>query len=393
MKEVKATITRRNLFEKIWSTSMRHTAKEYDITDGSLRKVCKAHKIPIPPKGFYARLKASPSTHLPRLPTRHGWHPNLIELVEKQNRRTWLQRKIPSSATKVPLAIVSPRGPLSHPYSKRTQRLVERAKPDDAGILISEEGLLAHLRVSKATLARALRLLDALLIALDQEPFSLNWPEGSDTRLTILVKGERFRFSIEELIEFTRRAPSVAERQRQRQDWTIRPGRWHYKLTSRLKLVIQGIRGRPLKCSWTDGKLRRLEVCLHEFLLALVAVAEEQRKERGEEGGWRLRWDRQATLEKAMFVKQDETLRRTAILSRAVTDWESATKLRGFLAALKPAVAQIDDVERRQWGQELASWIEKRASALDPIHNLIQLIDDFTNRNSPSTETPIAGEK
>jgi hypothetical protein len=117
-------------------------------------------------------------------------------------------------------------------------------------------------------------------------------------------------------------------------------------------------------------------------LVALVTVAEEQRKERAEEGRWRLRWDRQTALEKAIFVKQDESVRRTALLSRALTEWEGATKLRGFLAALKPALAKIDNVELRQHGQELVSWIEKRASALDPIQNLSQLIDHFTRQST-----------
>ena len=46
--EVK-TITRKQLYDKVWSTPMTAIAKEYGLSDVGMAKLCKRHEIPRPP--------------------------------------------------------------------------------------------------------------------------------------------------------------------------------------------------------------------------------------------------------------------------------------------------------------------------------------------------------
>jgi hypothetical protein len=46
--------------------------------------------------------------------------------------------------------------------------------------LVSEKGLVEHLKVSLKALPRALRILNALFVAFDESPFALNWPDNSN---------------------------------------------------------------------------------------------------------------------------------------------------------------------------------------------------------------------
>ena len=54
--EVK-TITRKQLYDKVWSTPMTAIAKEYGLSDVGMAKLCKRHEIPRPPRGYWAQVQ------------------------------------------------------------------------------------------------------------------------------------------------------------------------------------------------------------------------------------------------------------------------------------------------------------------------------------------------
>lgn len=43
------TLTREQLYERVWTTAMRYLAREYGLPDVGLAKICTAHDIPRPP--------------------------------------------------------------------------------------------------------------------------------------------------------------------------------------------------------------------------------------------------------------------------------------------------------------------------------------------------------
>ena len=56
-------ISRRDLYNRVWSTPMSKLARELDISDVGLAKACRRHNIPRPARGYWAKLaagKASP---------------------------------------------------------------------------------------------------------------------------------------------------------------------------------------------------------------------------------------------------------------------------------------------------------------------------------------------
>ena len=44
-------ISRRDLYNRVWSTPMSKLARELDISDVGLAKACRRHNIPRPPRG------------------------------------------------------------------------------------------------------------------------------------------------------------------------------------------------------------------------------------------------------------------------------------------------------------------------------------------------------
>jgi hypothetical protein len=60
---------REELFAKVWAQPMRNVAKQYGVSDVWLAKVCRALKVPVPGRGYWAKLQAGcPTGKIPRLP-------------------------------------------------------------------------------------------------------------------------------------------------------------------------------------------------------------------------------------------------------------------------------------------------------------------------------------
>ncbi len=53
----KTVLTRKELYELVWSEPMTDLAKKYNISDVELRKLCKRKSIPLPPSGYWQKIR------------------------------------------------------------------------------------------------------------------------------------------------------------------------------------------------------------------------------------------------------------------------------------------------------------------------------------------------
>jgi hypothetical protein len=65
-------ICRKSFFEMVWSQPMTKLAAQFKISDVALTKICRRHEIPVPGRGFWARVAAGYPLKRPelRLPSR-----------------------------------------------------------------------------------------------------------------------------------------------------------------------------------------------------------------------------------------------------------------------------------------------------------------------------------
>src|SRR5882762_3034370 len=69
------TLSREDLYELVWSKPMRDLAKDFGISDVGLAKRCKRLGIPVPGRGYWARVDAGQAPYRPKLPKREAqWH-------------------------------------------------------------------------------------------------------------------------------------------------------------------------------------------------------------------------------------------------------------------------------------------------------------------------------
>lgn len=58
MPSKRTVLSRRELYELVWSKPMSKLAQEYGLSDRGLAKLCSRHRVPVPPRGYWAKLSA-----------------------------------------------------------------------------------------------------------------------------------------------------------------------------------------------------------------------------------------------------------------------------------------------------------------------------------------------
>jgi hypothetical protein len=82
------TIRREELYEQVWSVPIVRFAERYGLSDNGLRKVCMRLNVPLPPRGYWARIAAGQRVRRPVLP--------------KESKRTYAEiRATPKSVSPV----------------------------------------------------------------------------------------------------------------------------------------------------------------------------------------------------------------------------------------------------------------------------------------------------
>ena len=76
------TLSRTALYELVWTKPVRDIASDFGISDVALAKRCRALKIPVPPRGYWARVEAGQKPRRPSLPpfsvSKHAPRPSYV---------------------------------------------------------------------------------------------------------------------------------------------------------------------------------------------------------------------------------------------------------------------------------------------------------------------------
>jgi len=70
MKDYK--LSRHQLYELVWSEPLSRLSKKYCISDNGLRKICKTMNIPLPPFGYWMKIKHKKHVKKLKLPREYS---------------------------------------------------------------------------------------------------------------------------------------------------------------------------------------------------------------------------------------------------------------------------------------------------------------------------------
>jgi hypothetical protein len=369
MSQTRIRLTRAELYEKVWATPMRMPAQEFRMSDVGLAKVCRKHNIPVPPVGYWRRKETGHKVTQPRLPAAKDGREHL-DIYIRERLRPEFEQLARQVALKITIA-----PDISHPLALRSEKLLERAKLNQRGLLISKNGALAHIFVSRDQLPRALKVLNALLLALEERQQPASWPKEETALLAVSIDGQAVRFSLSEVLDSV---PHVLTPQEAQHPWSA--ARYDYKLTGRLQLQIANLPPfmGPIRRTWADGKQQRIEDCIGDFMVGLTVAAAAIRKNRQETEESHRRREEERKREEEERRIAEEQKRKAEFVAELIGNRKEAERLRKFMKAIEEVNGRSDFSQTEKNDiQQVVEWISQYADSLDPLCDLPEAIEEF----------------
>ncbi len=369
-------LRREDLYEQVWSEPMRTLARKYGISDVGLAKICRKIDIPVPPVGYWQRKSYGYNVPRPPLPPLDKEASNIVSIKLRQKRERPPEVEARVTAEKDEKNRIRVPDRLSSPHSlvRRTAQTLRQARSDEWGALIrSRREPCLDIRVSKRGLSRALRIMDALVKAVEARGFRAKISEGDNPYTYVEVLGEKLQFKLEERFKRIDHVLTKEERERQEKyGWSSAP-RWEFAPAGILQLRIDEYTGGRERKTWSDGKERHLEDMLNDAIAGMTVVAEAKRAERLERERQHREWLEAERRRVELQRQREEEEKRRRELEQEAEYWAKSRIVREYVAGVEQvAAAQGMSVAP---GSELHSWLEwarKHADRLDPLADRLE---------------------
>ena len=370
------------LYQEVWAEPVRTLADRYGVSDVALAKICKKMAIPLPGRGYWAKKKAGQEVPVKPLPALPRAAPAVLHINHGVGgyRRSASREDTVGTARRVPVPET-----LTEPHGLVAQalRLLGDRKPT-SGIITRPRRRCLDLLVTQATLDRALRVMDALLKALEGRgwtievtaPQEIEQPSHHWTRSVtrVSVDGEWIEFGLceqEDVVRAPAPDPPKHLSDWQRDYWirdhTPAP---RYVPNGALSLQIKTGEGLGVRRTWRDGKSQLVEKCLASFIVHLEATAaaiKEQRER--EERRARERAEQQRRWEEERQRRWEEE-RRVKELHQQLERWRLVRDVRAYAEDIR-ATALAEGVSLPPGVEQQLEWAVAWASRVDPIPQIL----------------------
>ena len=380
------SLTRPQLYDRIWTNPVSRVATELGLSDVGLRKICQRFEIPLPPLGYWAKKQYGKRVNQKALRPIEGLDSEAFEFRRDSSEAdqrlpdpdvtTLLERE------QLDVFRILVQDSLSDPHElvERTRKSMAGTEPDDCGLVRPKAKRCLNVAVSPALLDRAMLILDAVTKALDKRGIRISCNEVSEGAERVTVLGESLVFALEELTERRERKLTKEGREDVRL-WGYGRDcpRYEYVPAGRLSIHIAcgpvGVRHR-----WSDSGRQKLETLLNAFSRGLIhnaeglklARVEAEKRRREFEKLQQARWE-EAERQRIAEQRRREEQARLEELERLATNWRRSDQIRLFANAVERAAG--DRGEDCAPGSNLASWLSwarSKADELDPIAKLLK---------------------
>lgn len=213
-------LTRRELYDLVWSKPVQTAAAELGISDRGLAKICSRHRVPSPSRGYWARVAAGQRCKLP--PLREIDDPALdrIEITAttshlRDETREMLRKAKADRSERREECVAGPLVPSPpiekpHPIVAATAKLLRKAKADDYGRVSATGTGLCGVVVHKDRVERTIAFLHALATALEADGLQL---QPDETRMKIVVGKDMVAFTLTEKTRREKHIPTEKEQE------------------------------------------------------------------------------------------------------------------------------------------------------------------------------------
>lgn len=382
--------SRQQLYDLVWSSPMLSVAKTVGLSDVGLAKACKKADIPIPPRGYWAKLKAGKNVVRLDLPKRGFGKADSINIGNKYGH--W--------RSEVDLDAELPSPPL---FLETIQEVIARAQSAVARITFSKKLSDAHQLIAtvlnederrrKQLLSeqfywkkpifdapeakRKLRILNAIFFVMTRvgEKPSLKYAEPIEAN--VIVGDTPISLVIEAITESKK--SKVNEKQHRA------------KAALQLRIEIHGVI-EEIQTVWQDADETTIEDQIRQISAGLLIAGEFQYRaqelhsykwliERKSDHEEKKRKERERIererLEKQIQLEQDKRRQ----LFAEVSGWRKADEIRLFVAVINEREELKQDNDSAEKLAQWSAWALAEADRLDPMKRSVdELVDNILGK-------------
>lgn len=267
-------MTRSELYELVWTKPILQLAEELGISDRGLSKKCKRHKVPVPYRGYWAKMEAGKKARKYPLPKNNDESLDCIYFVKEKDSYKALEKIIdfpmPDEVlNKLDSFDIHSEYRKRHELITPTRKSISKKRTDRYGYaLLSKEGL--SLKVTQGTLERSIELFSHIITYCNHMGWEVLNRHG---KTCIEIEGQKIAIRVKEKIKQVKHELTEKEKHDQKR-WSHSYAPKHdYLSTGELSIEIDQCNSYDQKSVWTEKK-NDFKEQMKDLLIALWTIAQ-----------------------------------------------------------------------------------------------------------------------
>jgi len=365
---------REQLYEEVWREPASIVARRYSISGVALGKICRKLTIPVPGRGYWQQHavgKSPPKPPLPPVPEAAQRELRVTRYTSDHDPVAVAQSHDLGDAAMGPPIVVPRELERPHPLVAAAIAGLENAKLRNGRARTSQRCL--DINVSPALLPRAFRLMNALIVALEERGLNVevtnvaprHGARSDDDGVTrVLVGDEWIRF---ELVEALKQFVPPMTKEPPRRLAGDELATWRRWNRPRMELVTSGVlvlriaERVGVRKSWRDNR-RPLEQKLNAFIKYLFVAASAKKQASEERERWRREFEAQQDRSLRKQEREERDERRVARVRLELERWREARDLRTLATEARERLSKHPGHPEPKW----LRWAERHADRIDP---------------------------
>lgn len=391
-------LSREALYIKVWETPTVKLAKEFGVSDVAIGKMCKRLDVPKPPLGYWRRVETGAKKKIPPLTkpndkTKAGvWiYPKSEEqtlefedeykkqsaVIEQNIAKQSGLESLPENKIEVAATLHKP-----HQLVAQTRDILAKGMVDSYGAVHGkwgEEHL--NLRISKKNLNRSLRIMDALLKALDKRGCKTTISLDQQLKTEVQVEEIKIEIALREDFKRFERELSAEEKKS-----TYVSDRYYFEPSGTFTFSINN--SFHTQQNWRDGKTALVEDQLNDIVVGIFRAAESLRQKEIERKN-----EERKQLEVSLEREKHKILQKRQVdcrelFTELLAKWQKSQDIENFLASYKAKIIEEKgEITPGSDEELLIEWASDYAEKLNPVKS--NRISEVVNKIKHLKDDPV----
>lgn len=335
-------VTREELYDLVWDNPLSKLAKQYNLSDNGLRKVCKKLEIPLPKNGYWQKIQYNKKVIKEKLPLNNTvassitlkFRDNSVTLINgEENQLNQLTNELKAQLKDI--AVFPEKRAKPNELIVAAKNDLKEKKPssfhDRNGLLITSQNII-NIAVSPQNVTRALLFMDVLIKAIQSRGHKIIVDNGTK----IIINNIELKIDLRERLKRN----------------IVKGTFWDSTVLEPSNVLSLRLDIYPVK-EWTDTNTTQLEDKIPNIIAKLELQAIEEKQKAIDREIWRIEYERKKKIEADFEAKKNSEIKEFKSLSQKANRWHQAEILRKYIAEVEKK-----SKENNSLNEEVAQWLE-----------------------------------